>query len=170
MTSLFNTNSSLAKISACGQYRYWLARDWYVGDELPNPLVFVMLNPSTADAEQNDPTITRCMRRAAMLGFNGIRVVNLFALRSADPTKLLEVADPVGPDNDAIIRNTCRGHKMIIVAWGEEKPHIAKRVEDVKAIFINLGLRLHALALTKGGHPRHPLYINYSTQPVPIDF
>lgn len=168
VATLFNAYTSAAKISECGQYRYWLARDWYAGDELPNPLVFVMLNPSTADAEQDDATITRCVRRAARLGFNGIRVVNLFALRSTDPGKLLEVSDPVGSDNDMIIRNACRGQKMVIAAWGEEKPHVALRVEVVKAILNDLGVRLHALALTKAGHPRHPLYVSYSAQPVPM--
>lgn len=166
MTTLFNSYTSAAKVSECGQYRYWLARDWYECDGPANPLVFVMLNPSTADAEQDDATITRCMRRAAQLGFNGIRVVNLFAFRSTDPAKLLEVADPVGPENDRIIMNVCRGQKMVVAAWGEEKPHVAPRAAAVKALMRTLDVPLHALALTKAGHPRHPLYVSYSAKPV----
>lgn len=166
---LLKSRSGAAKISECGQYRYWLARDWYLGDDVPNPLVFVMLNPSTADAEQDDATITRCMRRAANLGYNGIRVVNLFALRSTDPANLLTATDPVGPDNDKIIANVCRGQRMVIAAWGEEKPHVARRADAVKALLRDISVPLQALALTKAGHPRHPLYVSYSAQPAPLN-
>lgn len=165
---MFKSCSSSAKISEDGQYRYWLARDWYMDGETPNPLVYVMLNPSTADATKDDPTITRCMRRAASLGFNGIRVVNLFALRSTDPAKLLDVADPVGPDNDRIVASVCRGQPMVIAAWGEEKAHVAQRASAVKAILRGLQVPLYALAMTKAGHPRHPLYVSYEAQPVPL--
>src|ERR1051326_5628436 len=89
-----------ALFSPCGLFRYRLWRHWTPG--MP-PLVFVMLNPSTADAEKNDPTVERCERRAKAGGFGGGEVVNLFALRSTDPKALYSAADPIGPENDKVI-------------------------------------------------------------------
>ena len=76
-----------AQFSACNRYRYRLWRIW---DESRKPLVMVMLNPSMANADQNDPTVERCQRRALKMGFGGLRVVNIFALVSTDPAALYQ--------------------------------------------------------------------------------
>ncbi len=88
-----------AIFSPSQNYRYRLWRRWSDG----HTLAWCMLNPSTADASQNDPTIERCVRRAKQLGYGAIEVVNLFAYRSTNPSALYTVTDPVGPDNDAHI-------------------------------------------------------------------
>ena len=80
--------------------------------------VFLMLNPSTADAIDNDPTVERCLRRALKMGFGGLMVCNTFAYRSTDPEKLYEVEDPVGPENDQIILARARSAGMVICGWG----------------------------------------------------
>ena len=77
-----------------------------------------MLNPSTADAERDDPTIRRCIGFSRAWGFGGAEMVNLFALRSTDPGRLREAADPVGPGNVAHIADAARGATQVIAAWG----------------------------------------------------
>ena len=97
-----------------GQYRYLLWRYWGEAKRL----VWVLLNPSTADARQDDPTIRRCVGFAKGWGYDGIQVVNLFAYRATDPRELKAVVDPVGPRNDEFIERAARGHEMVVVAWG----------------------------------------------------
>lgn len=146
-----------AIISACGRYRYKLGRE---GDPASNkkPLPFVMLNPSTADAEKDDPTIRRCRGFAKELGYNGIVVVNLYALRSTKPAGLWEHHDPVGPINDDWLHMTARAADVIVCAWGANaKP---ARVERAVAVLTRNGARLMCLGTNKkDGSPRHPLYV-----------
>lgn len=104
-----------AVFSPCEQYRYKLWRIW---DKSIPPMVFVMLNPSTADELQNDPTVERCERRARSMGFGGLRVANIFAWRDTDPTALYALNDPVGPDNDAAIQESVLGAGLVVCAWG----------------------------------------------------
>lgn len=132
-----------AVISPCGQYRYRLDRRWGDGPTLG----FIMLNPSTADAEIDDATIRRCMGFARREGCGGIQVVNLFAYRATDPAHLLTVADPIGPENDLYVRSL-KG--PVVAAWGA---HPMAR----KGFF---GRHLLCLGKTKDGYPRHPLYVH----------
>jgi len=156
--------SSGADFSECGRYRYKLWRYWGERD----PLVFVMLNPSIADASNNDPTISRCMRRARFMGFGALEVVNLFAYRSPFPDRLLCVLDPIGgPRNDEAIAKTCAGAGMVICAWGNH-PVIGDRGRDVIGIIRDNQKQPHALKMTRDGHPAHPLYLPYSSQPFPL--
>lgn len=145
-----------AVISPCGQYRYKLTRE---GDlaSVCGPLPFVMLNPSTADATTDDRTIGRCRSFAKALGYNGIVVVNLYALRSTDPAALWKHPDPVGPMNDSWLSCTGREHSEIVCAWGADaKPD---RVMHVATMLTAAGARLRCLGMTKDGAPRHPLYV-----------
>ena len=103
MSSLF-PESSGATFSPCRRYRYTLWRQW---DERP-PATFIMLNPSTADETANDPTVERCQRRAQAMGYGGVRVANIFALRSTDPRALYTAEDPVGPENDHALLTLAR--------------------------------------------------------------
>lgn len=126
----------------------------------------VLLNPSTADETTNDPTIERVWRRAQRLGFARLDVVNLFGLRSTDPRRLRDHADPVGPDNDAAILAACRDAALVLCGWGEHGTH-RNRAEDVCRLLHRAGVRLHALGVNAGGAPTHPLYVSYRTPPRP---
>ncbi len=147
-----------ADISSCGTYRYRLWREWGNGF----PLLWIMLNPSTADAQQDDPTIRKCVGFAKQWGFGRIEVVNLFALRSTSPKVIKKHYDPVGPDNDAVIIDACRRHNStgIIAAWGSHGD-VLGRAESMKERL--MAFRPHCLGMTKNGHPRHPLYVKYDT-------
>lgn len=157
MADLFN--SSTAVISRCGTYRYRLDRVWDQGLPL---VAFLMLNPSTADADQDDPTIRRCIGFAKSWGFGGLIVGNLFALRSTDPKALYEHPDPIGPDNDTHLVNIAQSARKVICAWGT---HGAYRDRGREVGHRLEFFPLAALKVTKDGHPGHPLYIAASTQP-----
>lgn len=145
-----------AIISNCGQYRYMLQRD---GDltATRGPAVFIMLNPSTADADLDDPTIRRCRSFAQTWGCNGIKVVNLYALRSTDPAGLWVHADPVGPENDNWLTRIALSADEVVCAWGANAE--APRAAEVANMLRAAGIRLKCLGTTKSGAPRHPLYI-----------
>lgn len=141
-----------AVISKCGQYRYRLDRDW-IGD---GRAVWVMLNPSTADATLDDPTIRRCVGFTKSWGLGSLTVVNVFALRATDPKALRSHPDPVGPTNDAHIRAAIDRADIVIAAWGGSWPKpFANRVHRVGRM---LAGRAHHLGLTSAGQPMHPLY------------
>jgi hypothetical protein len=145
-----------AVLSACGRYRYLLTR----GEE-PR-LAFVMLNPSTADETQDDPTIRRCLSFAQREGAKGIEVANLYAMRSTDPRELVRALDPVGPENDEHLRDLTFRHRMILCAWGGMAG--PARVRDVLNILSD-GFEplIYCLGKTKHGQPRHPLYLRADT-------
>ena len=153
---------SVAVYSDCERYRYELTRIW---DPAGQKALFVMLNPSTATEVQNDPTVERCERRARALGFGAFRVTNIFAWRETDPKKMRAAGDPVGPDNDAAIRDGAIWADRVICAWGTHGAHLG-RGPEVEALLRRTGLPLYHLGLTKAGHPKHPLYIGYANQPV----
>lgn len=147
-----------ANISPCGLYRYRLSRTW---DGRP-PLTFVMLNPSVADGDVDDPTIRRCMGFARRENAGGVIVINLHAFRATDPSRLRDAADPFGPDNaDWCVRtfDETRGAGMpIVAAWGAaggdygaERPFLESAARR--------RARLVCLGRTKSGAPRHPLYV-----------
>lgn len=142
-------------------YRYTLSRIW--NKDKPK-LMFIMLNPSTADGTQDDPTIKSCMRIARAQGYGGINVGNLFAFRATDPTQLWEneeVLDKVGPENDVYLQAMSEDSEHIIFAWGTNGRY-QSRNEVVEKMFP------FALCLkkTKDGFPQHPLYIKGVTIPV----
>ena len=152
--------ASVAVYSPCERYRYGLTRVWGQGERV----LFVMLNPSTATESQNDPTVERCERRARALGFGSFAVANIFAFRATDPRVMRAEADPVGPANDASILDLAGQAARIICGWGSHGTHLA-RGAAVEALLRGCGHPLHQLGLTKGGAPKHPLYIGYDRQP-----
>lgn len=149
--SLFGGQSS-ATFSPCGVYRYTLERRW--GPE--DPVVFVMLNPSTADASQDDPTVRRCIAYAKSWGYGGLTVLNIFALRSTDPNALYSHPDPTGPWNDAAIKDAAKG-RDVCCAWGEHGKYL-NRGSAVLTLLRGIAKRLGYLKLNSGGEPAHPLY------------
>ncbi len=158
-----------AALSECGAFRYHLTRTW---DTTRGPLVFIMLNPSTADAEADDPTIRKCIGFGKRLGFGGIEVFNLFAFRATKPHDLRNAGYQVGPDNDQIIAERlcvlglfARGY--VICAWGANARGL-NRPETVRCNLGLAGVRLRALRLLADGTPEHPLMLPYDCEPVPM--
>ena len=145
-----------ADISPCGRYRYTLWRKWGPG----GTCMFVGLNPSTADATLDDPTIRRCVAFARMWGYGGLMMTNLFAWRATDPRDMLAAEDPVGPDNDQTLRTTWLNAAITVAAWGTHGTHQG-RDAHVRAMLP----ALHYLRLTKDGHPGHPLYLPARLRP-----
>lgn len=159
--------SKAAVLSECGRYRYSLTRSWAVSPHM----IFVMLNPSTADADIDDPTIRRCNGFAQREGFGGIKVINLFALRATDPRELFTAPDCVGPKNEQHIHDTIIPAKMcgdkIVCAWGAHKL-VGNRATFFKGYAASNGVDLYCLGKSKDGHPRHPLYLNADTPLEPL--
>lgn len=145
------------------KYRYSLWRVWEPKKAI---VCFLMLNPSTADCIKNDPTVERCERRARMMGFGGMFVVNVFAYRATDPQVMRAQKDPVGPDNDKNILQHARAASLVICAWGNHG-EFKDRYTQVLGMLRTNGIKLHHLGLTKAQQPRHPLYIPYETQVQP---
>lgn len=164
MNSIFDDDNlspadrSGAVISECGRYRYHLWRRW---DSLRPTMVWVMLNPSTADATVDDPTIRRCIGFAKREGCGGISVRNVFALRATDPSELAKVDDPFGPENEDYLMSSRYVSLMtiLVAGWGKElkKPllrHYYKRARVIVAQQI-----ANCFGMNADGSPRHPLYL-----------
>jgi hypothetical protein len=149
-----------AQFSRCGQYRYRLGRRWGDGPAI----LWIMLNPSTADAERDDPTIRRCIGFSRAWGFGAMEVVNLFALRTPDTAALRAHTAPIGPRNDRVIRAAAPAARPRIAAWGA-LPWAASRANEVRTL---LGGRWLCLSQTASGAPRHPLYAAASLRTVPF--
>lgn len=151
-----------AVLSDDGLYRYWLERTW---DESKTEVCFVMLNPSTADASVDDPTIRRCIGFAKAWGHGSLTVVNLFGLRATDPKALLtHDRNPVGIENDDYLINAAMDAEVIVAAWGTKGTYLG-RAAKVTQMLTGAGFDLHCLDITKDGHPKHPLYVKGDTVP-----
>jgi len=146
-------------------YRYVLVRRWSTFADKPRICCYIMLNPSTADEAKNDPTVERCERRARDNGYDGLCVLNLFAYRSTAPKVLYEIADPVGPDNDAHIIERAKACKLVVCGWGTHGA-LHDRGHHVLDMLHANGVEPHALAFNGDGSPRHPLYVPYGIKPV----
>lgn len=154
--------SGSAVLSRCGRYRYRLTRTWAPGRPAAT---FIMLNPSTADADRDDATIRRCLDFAARWGCGRLVVVNLFAWRSPRPADLLTAPDPVGPDNDTHLAQAATAGGPLVAAWGAHRLAPARAQHLVRMPGMQ---RLTALAVTRSGQPRHPLYLPGHLTPTPI--
>lgn len=151
-----------ARISPCGKYRYWLTRIW--GDDA-DLLVWLMLNPSVADAKKDDPTIRKCMGFARFYGYGGIAVVNLFSIRETHPKKLVGMpeASLVGPEDDQWLRYWLQ-HATVVCAWGQHavlRRPIRRRAEALKHW---LPRSTWCLGRCTDGSPKHPLMLGYATE------
>ena len=155
-----------AEVSDCRKYRYVLERIW---DTSLLATVFIMLNPSTADAKKDDPTIRACVEFAKRWGTGGLTVVNLFAFRSTFPEGLNHVNDPFGPFNYRHVERVCKSADIdkVICAWGSKIP---KKWDYVGTSMIDIlenqmSVKTYALKINDDGEPRHPLYIKRDTKP-----
>lgn len=155
-----------AVISPCGCYRYRLDRRW---DSDRPRAVWIMLNPSTADADADDPTLRRVIAFSRSWGFGAATVVNLFAWRATDPAALpLELADAVGTQADHHIAQALEGAEIVVCGWGASGPAQLReaRITRVLELVRAAGHEPRALSTTRAGHPGHPLYLR-SDLPLP---
>ncbi len=163
-----------AVISPCQQYRYFLQRP--VGAPLDGSVVgptclFIMLNPSTADAHVDDPTIRRCKDFARRLQCNWLQVVNLFAYRATDPAVLARMSRlrAIGPDNDRYLISAAMMARYIICAWGNHGKLFGRDAEVISMLRqLRTAPVLQALRVNKNGTPAHPLYLPANAQLRPL--
>lgn len=148
-----------AILSDCEKYRYMLRRVW---DRKKPVCLFIGLNPSTADATEDDPTIRRCVRFADDWGYGTLMMGNLFAFRATDPKQMISAINPVGPLNDRWLKEIAKGCGIVVAAWGNNGS-LNARDHEVRRM---MPVQMHHLGLTKNGQPRHPLYLKADTKPV----
>lgn len=159
---------SSAALSADGVYRYSLRRQWQGGEPVD---LWIMLNPSTADATKDDPTIRRCVAFSKSWGSCGLVVVNLYGFRATDPDAMWAArsrgVDIIGPETDAWIRAHAEttAYGRTVCAWGAHGD--PERAAHVAALIRDAGRTPCALGVTKSGQPRHPLYLRRDAQPEP---
>lgn len=140
-------------------YRYKLTRKLEGGK---GTCVFIGLNPSTADETHDDPTIRRCVRFAQEWGYGRLVMLNLYAFRATDPKQMKYVIDPVGPANMGYIIRETKDADFVVCAWGANADPVHENY------VMSLLPTAYALGMTKGDHPRHPLYVAANTEPIKI--
>ena len=148
-----------AVISDCGKYRYLLRRTW---DHAKPRALLVMLNPSTADARQDDATIRSCVRLLSGLAAAALRVMNVYGWRATKPKDLLAAPDPCGPGNEQCIEAAIQRCDIAIAAWGAWPPADAASVYILNAVR-TVRPAMFCFGKTKHGAPKHPLYIKSGT-------
>lgn len=160
-----------ALISDCQKYRFRLWRDFSTLDVTPSTVCFVMLNPSTADGSEDDPTIRKCVGFARRWGFTGINVVNLFAYRATDPKELVRAhrdgTNIAGDRNADIVYGAAQRADRVVLAWGAAIPREFRDLAIIMAealVADAQGRPLWCLGRTKDHQPRHPLMLGYDTQ------
>ena len=144
--SLKNT----AHLSRCRQYRFALWRTW--DDSLPR-VMFIGLNPSTADETVDDPTLVRCMNFARDWGYGGVCMANLFAFRATDPDQMKRAEDPVGRRNNWWLRKLAAEAGLVVAAWGNDGVYLERSTKVRRML-----PQLHCLHMNRSGEPAHPLY------------
>lgn len=154
-----------AEFSHDRKHRYFWSDTW---DSRP-PLVVIGLNPSTANENQTDPTIARCVSFAVRWGHGALWMLNLFAFRATNPIRMRMQEDPVGPQNNSILLERCRTGSAIkggrvLCAWGNHGTYRNRSLEVLRMLRAD-GIRLECLKLTKAGQPWHPLYMRGDTVP-----
>ena len=164
LSSILQTSRG-AYFSRCGLYRYLLWRTIPRAREEAGTIAWLMLNPSTADANADDPTIRRCLGFSRAWGYRRLLVVNLFALRATQPAVLARARSPVGKENDRAIIVAAGAADLMVCAWGVHGS-LRERDQEVHALLNNAGTELRHVGVTRSGHPRHPLYLRASVRPM----
>lgn len=151
-----------AILDSTRKYRYVLERAW--GDNEKNYVNFILLNPSTADENQDDQTVRRCINLAKSWEYDGFYVTNLFAFRTRHPKILKESDEPVGEENDRYLEEIAKKSKKIVVAWGTHGDFQKRNTTVLK--LISAIKKVHCLEKTKFGHPKHPLTVKKTIKPI----
>lgn len=157
-------NKQRRRLVAMPTWRYALWRSWDLNRD-GESVLFVGLNPSTADEIENDATIRRCIGFAKQWGYAGIYMLNLFAFRSTDPKALTTALDPVGPDNDGAFDLYSSRAALIIAAWGSVPPNRRRNLDwenRINRVLNTLRKPVYCLGQTADGRPRHPSRISYA--------
>ena len=154
-------SASGAVFSKCRRWRYLLWRRWDAKRPSAN---FLMLNPSTADETQLDPSCARAREYASRWGFGGLLVTNIFAWRATDPEEMKAARDPVGRGNDRAILRAAREAAIVICAWGNHGAH-RSRAGQARTLLERENIPLYMLHLNGGGEPAHPLYLSAALEP-----
>ena len=149
-----------ARLSRCRTYRFALWRTWNA--DLKS-VMFVGLNPSTADESRDDPTLVRCINYAKSWGYGGVCMANLFAFRATLPADLKTAKAPVGRQNDRWLVRLASESGLLIAAWGNDGLYL-DRASQVRRLLP----KMHCLAINKTGEPAHPLYQKAGLQPLPM--
>jgi len=150
-----------AKLSRCRQYRYALWRTW---DNRKSYVMFIGLNPSTADESTDDPTLIRCMNFAKSWGYGGVCIANLFAYRATDPADMKAAENPIGSQNNKWLKILAEDAGLIVAAWGNDGAYLGrsdqvkKRLKDV-----------HCLKMNKSGEAAHHLYQRADVRPIKME-
>jgi hypothetical protein len=146
-----------ATISYCGFYRYDLTRRWEEGG---TTCAFIGLNPSTADADIDDPTVRRCIGFAKNWGHSQLVMINAYAYRATNPENMKEAENPVGPMNNEYLMLWSEKCEIVVAAWGTNITRMRQQYlkDIIKDMFI--------LRLTKNGFPSHPLYLPKNLSPI----
>lgn len=134
-------------------FRYTLWRNFVMDPK--DACLWIMLNPSTADESTDDPTVRRCQQFSRAWGFDSCQVVNIFAYRSRDPNVLPDVSDPIGPENDDVLRREAAAASKIICAWGVNGS-VNGRSTQLRVLLS--AFECWCFGLTKNREPLHPLY------------
>jgi hypothetical protein len=150
-----------------GEYRYLLWRTW--GEAAPR-LLWVLLNPSTADERADDPTLRRCTAFSRAWGYGGVEIANLFAFRTPHPQQLRQPSDPVGSENDRYLVAGATRAGGIVAAWGADGGYQGRDQVVLALLARHASQPLMCLGTTRNGSPRHPLYIAGSTILMPYRF
>ena len=158
-----------AVFSADLLYRYYLSRPFDAQALRPNLCQFIMLNPSTADADVDDPTVTRCVSYARLWGHTGVIITNLFALRATDPRELHRADDPVGDSNAEFVLHAATHPDVtrVVCAWGTHGAR-TNAGDSMRSRLRERGVMPCALRITRDGQPAHPLYLPRDLEPVPL--
>lgn len=155
-----------AVISDCGAYRYHLRRE-ISNNPQGASILFIGVNPSTADALQDDATVRKWRGFSERWGFSGFEVVNLFAYRATDVGQLAVCADPIGPDNNDYLQRSIFFADLVVPCWGSRgklPPSLHPRIEEVKRMLRERATRVSHFGLTASGDPKHPLMLGYDTK------
>src|SRR5437764_959701 len=150
-----------ARFSNCRRWRYLLWRRWNASRPAAN---FLMLNPSTADEFQLDPSCTRARLYAERWGYGALIVTNLFAWRATEPRDMKAAREPVGRANDRAIVRAAREAALVVCAWGNHGAHLG-RASTVTGLLRDAGIAMHALRVNGAGEPAHPLYLPGTLEP-----
>lgn len=148
-----------AELSNCRKYRYALWRTW---DKSKEKVMFIGLNPATADEVEDDRTIRRCVNYAKQWGYGGIIMANLFAFRTQSPAEMMASTDPVGPENDRWLRDLASQAPLIVAMWGNLGKY-RNRAFEVAKMFPEL----KCLRITGAGQPHHTRGLPNGLHPLP---
>ena len=161
-----NETGNVCVFSPCRTWRYTLRHSWMdVFDIEERPIVWIALNPSTADENQLDPTLRRIRGYSKAWGYNTFYMLNLFAYRATDPQDMRRAADPIGPENDKWILEIARKSDLVMFAWGR---HGLFNNRQDQVLNLLQGFNLCYLEKTGDGIPKHPLYLKSDLVPKPL--